>query len=215
MTWEPTPQELTDFLNASDATYYYGTVPAGFSPLLVPSHDTQDDADGFYGAAYKNGSEVIIAFGGTVDNPADAYGLGSMYADLLLAAGLTPNALNDAETFATIAIALAEQQGYSPTDIFVTGHSLGGLEAEAVAENEYQNGITLDGATFGAPGLPDYTNTGTGPNLVDYVDYGDPVGNYSSDSQAVASGSLVGPPPPTDHVGTIQYVGSPSDSSAL
>ena len=148
LLWEPTQQELTDSLHASDSSYN-GTVPTGFMPLLVPLHDAHDDADGFYAAAYKSDSDVIIAFEGTVADPSDAYGGGSLHADLLLALGSASDVVSDAETFASIAIALAEQQGYSTNEIFVTGHSLGGLEAEAVAENEYQQGVSLDGVTFG------------------------------------------------------------------
>ena len=213
-TWQPTPQLLDELIWSSKAAYNrYAPVIAGFSPFLLPDlggHSYQEfTADGFYGAAYQIGSDIIVAYKGTVPNIFDAYGLGTVNADLSLAAGLIPAAFSDALQFATDVISTATSRGIPEQNIFVTGHSLGGAEAEWVAKVH-----GLSGATFGAPGIPGYTNGGTGPNLVNYVDYGDPVGNFSSDSTYVTSGNFVSPVVTADHVGSLQYVGSTSDATA-
>lgn len=94
--------------------------------------------------------------------------------------GEAPAALEDAVNFA-----MAVQAEFGAGQIFVTGHSLGGVEAEAVAAADGQGGLSIaGGATFGAPGLPGYSGGGNATlmtNFINYVDFGDPVGNYASD----------------------------------
>ena len=98
------------------------------------------------------------------------------------------------------------------TPVYVTGHSLGGAEAEAVAlyaSRPFDNFSIAGGVTFGAPGLPGYYGaTGRG-NLTDYVDYGDPVGNYAHESQLGAIAAT------GNHFGTVNYVGPGSDAIAM
>jgi len=55
---------------------------------------------------------------------------------------------------------------------------------------------------FGATGLPGYYNIGQGLNLINYVNYGDPVGNYAHDaefSEHIIDGH---------HFGVLQFIGS-------
>ena len=103
-------------------------------------------------------------------------------------------------------IQAAAAQGVSTDNIFVTGHSLGGAEAESVAAN-----LGLDGATFGAPGVPQFSSTGGNTNLTDYVDYGDAVRNLASDTAPGAQ--LAGPN--MNHVGNVVMVGNIADQQAL
>ena len=120
--------------------------------------------------------------------------------------GHWPAAFTDAILFALGAQSLA---GSTPIDL--TGHSLGGGEAEAVA---LFAAITSDlsiagGVTFGAPGVPDYFGPSGFGKLTDFVDYGDPVGNYAHD------GELAGVSSTGNHVGTVEYVGSPADATTM
>ncbi len=131
------------------------------------------------------------------------YDRGSLSADLVIADGRTPDALNDAAIFA-----LAVQPQFDDT-VYVAGHSLGGTEAEMETMALGVNGG--GGATFGATGLPG--NSSPGPDtLVDYVDYGDPVGNASTDPGSPMA-SLFNTP--MNHYGHVKMVGSPSDAAAL
>ena len=92
--------------------------------------------------------------------------------------------------------------------IYVTGHSLGGAEAQYVA---YMKPAVAGGITFGAPGIPPYAGSNANANVsnvYNYVDYGDPVGNYASDSYSAYSAySLTG-----FHYGNVVLVGSNSNT---
>jgi hypothetical protein len=93
--------------------------------------------------------------------------------------------------------------------VYVTGFDLGGAEAEAQAQ-ALQSAIT-GGATFGAPGLPGYSLTAVEGDLVDYVDYGDPIGNWASDP----GGELTElAPADMNHYGRVTMIGDP-DAAAV
>ena len=62
-----------------------------------------------------------------------SYAAVSTAADVQLIEGQTPEASNDAVTFAQYAWAAAIDAGYETDKVYVTGHSLGGTEAEAAA----------------------------------------------------------------------------------
>ncbi len=145
----------------------------------------------FYGQAFLDGyGNIIIAFEGSYPFPdpqlgeqkADSvYGLQSRGTDVILAAGVKPPALYSAEQFAEQVY--QEAHTYFPSaKIYVTGHSLGGAEAEAAAKylRDFHQ-LDVGGATFGATGLPLNTIAGTG-SLINYIDLGDPVGNYARDT---------------------------------
>jgi hypothetical protein len=89
--------------------------------------------------------------------------------------------------------------------IYVTGHDLGGVEAEAQAA-----AITsiAGGVTFGAAGLPNNTNQGTAGNLVNLVDAGDAFGLWASDTptlQGIADDSVL-------HYGPVRLIGPDADA---
>ena len=82
----------------------------------------------------------------------------------------------------------------------LAGHSLGGAEVEYVAS---QTG--LSGTTFGAPGIPSGDGSASNPTQVtDYVERGDPVGNYAQGGNLV---SLL-QTPNIVHFGNSTYLGA-------
>jgi len=114
--------------------------------------------------------DVVIAYRGTVT-------LSDYLSDALLAVGKKPSQFDAAVKFAVQdESAYPSSQGYS---YFVTGHSLGGAEAEDVAAV-----LGLGGDTFGAPGVSKILTAGgvlsNGANLTDYVIAGDLIGNYTA-----------------------------------
>jgi hypothetical protein len=184
-------------------------VPAGATPINSPYLtllDTTGAANGFFALAYEENGVVFVSFEGTDSSPT-IYGLGSLAADEQIAQGQRPAAFTDAILFTQGVESLV-----GSTPIYLTGHSLGGAEAEAVSQFAATPGHNLSiagGATFGAPGLPGYFGpTGLG-NLTDFVDYGDPVGNYAHDGE-LAAVSKTG-----NHFGTVDYVGPRADAIAM
>jgi hypothetical protein len=116
--------------------------------------------------------DVVIAYRGTVT-------LFDYLSDAQLAFGKKPSQFDAAVDFALqdeTASPYPSSSGYS---YFVTGHSLGGAEAEDVAAV-----LGLGGDTFGAPGVSKILTAGgvlsNGANLTDYVIAGDPIGNYTA-----------------------------------
>jgi len=210
---------VTQFLNAANAEYVLGGVPAGmhaFTFLGVPVTYT-DVLDGVSAQVWVTPqNQIIIAYQGTTggENLAvdPAIALTQIIADIGIWAGGTPPAEPDSLNFANVVIGLAKLEGYSTSNIFVTGHSLGGIEAEYVAQH-----TGLAGIGFESTGLPVDKSAGSGSNFVNIVTYGDPVGNYSSDLKGeqpfaapyVAGGGSL------PHYGDIVLVGNASDQTTL
>ena len=209
---EPTTSE---FLNAANWTYTRSstTNPADLKPLLVNGKQLtmQVTSDGFYGAAFVSPSDqVVIAYEGTsLPDIADGtpFGLAQVAADLGIYFGQNIPAYGDAAAFAQKVIKAAARQGITKSNVFVAGHSLGAAETEYVAAQ-----VGLSGETFGAPGIPAADVTANPGQLVDYVEYGDPVGNYAS--QPPVEGRFIWSDG-IDHVGTVKYLGSVLDASSL
>jgi hypothetical protein len=204
---------LADYLEAANAVYTGPTTgtttvtPPDLTPLVINGQviATEIDADGFSAQAFVDSAgHVVVAFEGTVPNTTTTYGTASLAADAQIMLGNIPRAFTDAESFVQRLIAT---DGISASDIFVTGHSLGGAEAEAVVSSISGLG---GGVIFGAPGIA-VTSLRTNLNLTDYVDYGDPVGNFGTDT---ASGALYSPQG-TRHVGQVVMVGSAADGAPL
>lgn len=157
--------------------------PPNLDPF--PYDGTQYDsgllASGFHGAAFVTEGadrQVVIGVEGT-----DSTGLlrrplfllAQIDADLALFRGVVPHALRDAAAFASEVVDFAESQGIPAARITVTGHSLGAAGAAFIAAN-----ADLGGVTFAAPGLPlDAIPPGATSSLTNYVEFGDPVANYS------------------------------------
>ena len=206
ITYAPPPSKA-EFYNASQAVYHdnpndtlISTAPPPLTGLKVLLDSKAVDpgwlSDGFFGQAFQDkAGNIIIAFEGSILDPKDpaystTFGAGSRAADLaLLKYGLglpqTPAAFSDALVF----VSQVESE-FGSKNVYLTGHSLGGAEAEFVAS---QTG--LNGVTFGAPGvLPNSVMTSS---FLNYVDYGDPVGNF------------------WNHYGLVAHVGSPANAAVL
>jgi hypothetical protein len=181
-----------------------------WKPFLISSAN----ASGMYADAFKIGSgssaQIVIAF-----QASHADNLAQVKTDVSLGLGgnlstSPPATLTDAKTFVDVVVKQAESQGIHPNQIFVTGHSLGGAEAEYVMWKTPSLG---GGITFGAPGLPGYDSTGTPPHLIDIINRGDPVGNYASDTKSAEPG--VAPPSGHDHVGKVFSTGTELEANTL
>lgn len=210
---------VTQFLNAANAEYVLGGVPAGMHPFAVlgiPVSYT-NDLDGVSAQVWVTPqNQIIIAYQGTTGgeniaiNPAAA--ASQLIADIGVYAGVTTPGEIDSLNFANVVVGLAKLEGYSTANIFVTGHSLGGIEAEYVAAKS-----GLGGIGFESTGLPHFSGEGVGANFVNIVTDGDPVGNYSSDiagEQPFAPGYVPGGGS-LPHYGNIVTIGSASDEATL
>jgi len=209
---------LPEYLEASNVEYT-GIMPENGD--LKPLLDKQGNAvvsdisgDGFQAQAFLDpNNNVIVAFKGSLPNPSapiGSYGQGSFDADAELALGQIPAALTDAKTFMKAVVDAANFNHIAAQNIFVTGHSLGGAEAEYVMGSFPTLG---GGDTFGAPGI-NVTGLDTAADLTDYVAYGDPIGNFGSDTIAIGADPLFGPSG-VQHVGQVQYTGDVSNGDVL
>jgi hypothetical protein len=154
-------------------------LPDGFSYLIsggAPVID-YDPATGFYGAALVGSTgQVVIAFEGTnLYTGNNVFTTGQSLDDAAISAGVSAPSYSTAYDFTEAAIKDAETTGVGAAAISLTGHSLGGADAEAVAQM-----TGLPGITFGAPGIAMAAAASTASNFYDYVDEGDPVGNYAA-----------------------------------
>lgn len=180
---------IDKYINASYAAYT-GNAPDGFS--IVGEHTNV--STGMHAIAFKDNltNNIIIAYEGT--NPKEALSdprafTGALNADKAIMTGDPLDANNNSVSFAE-KIAL-ENPGCK---FYVTGHSLGGEEAQIVAQ---KCSFISGGATFGAPGVPGAAGNSTG-HIVNYVNKGDPIGNYVPEGGA--------------HIGHVQYIGTKLDA---
>jgi hypothetical protein len=202
---------------AAPSASEYGTASAaaytlqnsgGFTPpsgwTLIETSSTTQQSDGFAAVALKDPSgNIIIGFEGTVVG-LSTFDKGTLAADQQIMTNQSPAALADAAAFAQ------QIQTLTGSDsIFVTGHSLGGDDAEAACKALGSH--CAGGMTFGATGLPGNTAAGN-PNLLNEVDWGDPIGNYSTDSSSPLKSLIDGN---MQHYGPVQMTGSQSNATAL
>jgi streptogramin lyase len=207
----PTRPSPAEFLLASNAAYGLDpntfTLPAGMKELKR----SVTISDGFASIALLDGNNnIIIANEGSLafKTSTNRFIWNSGGADTVVYKDQTPAALKDAINFAgSIVRQYYGQPGFG--GIYVTGHSLGGIEAEAEAKAW---GNIAGGATFGATGLPGNTTSGGPPGLINYVDYGDPIGNYASDSNTQLHDRTAGF---MYHYGVVQFIGLPLNAANL
>ena len=224
-----TQPTLNNYLEASSFAYNSGTMagaPAGFSgtfEVKTPHYASSNNYDafnpltGFYAAAYTLGTganeSIVISFEGTniANYQANSvFSTAEILADYKLYKGELPADLKEAATFAENVLKTAQSEGISKSNIYLTGHSLGGAEAEYA---DVKTGLT--GTTFGAPGISsDYIPSGKTSHLTDYVEYGDPVGNYAYTGPNSPEGPFIYSDN-VEHFGTTKYTGHPSDALAL
>ena len=219
----PTVQQ---FLNAASAKYVLGGQPGGdtgdLKPFVVDGHQmtSTNTLSGMSGTAWVTPEgQVIIAYSGTTGgtnllaNPVIA--VTQIIADLqVIATPTTPWAFHDALDFADEVRAEAHNQGYSDDDIFVTGHSLGGWEAQYVAQHTGLGGIGFEG-----PGLNTVNpgnNNGADSNFVNVLTYGDAAAYFSSDVPGLDPIMRLFPGGTTKpHYGNIVMIGDPEAANPM
>ena len=180
-----TPSINTDvgtFINVANWTYSQGSDPLPDGLTFLTDKDQRlelyDAGTGFYGAALlTQQNQVIVGFEGTNLYTGDAtFTAAQLIDDAAISAGLDAPSYATALSFTQSAIKVAADKGIGAGDMFITGHSLGGAEAQYVAAQ-----LDLPGVTFGGPGIPAAdTNPDRPSKLTSYVEHGDPVGNYAA-----------------------------------
>jgi hypothetical protein len=216
----PTPT-VAQFLNAATAGYVLGGVPAGLKPFTVngwPMTSTNTLTGESAQAWVTPQNQVIIAYQGTTGgthllvNPLIA--VTQILADMQgISTNTTPAAFDDSLEFAQQVQAEAALQGYAPSDIFVTGHSLGGWEAEYVSQNTGLGGIGFEslGLSTTVPG------NGADSLFVNVATYGDPAAFLATDLPGLQPfiGPYVAGGGSKPHYGSIVLVGDPSGQNPM
>lgn len=231
---QPTPPPLTytgpttgktptvsQFLNAAAGEYVLGGTPGDLKPFTVDGKQMQstNTLSGESAKAWVTPQgQIIVAYQGTTGgtnllaNPVIAISQVITDAQVILT-NTTPQAFTDSLDFERQVAAEAANQGYSQDDIFVTGHSLGGWEAEYVAQ---QTGV--GGIGFESPGI-NTTVPGNGANtgFVNVETYGDTAAYFATDLPALQP--FMPPYVPgggaKPHYGSIVMIGDPDATTAL
>ena len=192
-------------LASVDAYYapYYGLsslLDASGNPVSISTNN------GTTAYAYLDGvGNVIIAFRWDITQAQENLALATL-------SGYDPSTLPgyaDALAFEKTVQTVAVSQGYSAKRIYLTGFSLGGMQASYVAS------LTgLPGLVFGSSGLPGYNAAARlGSNFVNFVEKGDPLAEYGTDSTEVASAVVANPH--MDHYGVVIDLGTQQGVSDL
>lgn len=216
-----TTPTVAQFLNASASAYGLGTTPEGLVPFTVNGFQlaSANILSGMAARAWVTPEgQVVIAYQGTTGgtnllfNPFIAPA--QLFTDTqIIFTSKTPRAFYDALRFAKRVQAAAEKQGYDADDIFVTGHSLGGWEAQYVAQQ-----LGLPGVSFEAPGM-NTTVEGNGRDsmFVNIITYGDPAGFMATDVPGLQP--FMPPYVPgggsKPHYGNIVLIGDPAAMTPL
>ena len=215
-----TTPTVSQFFDASNAEFSLNGIPAGLHPFLVNNQQltATNPVSGMSARVWLTGqNQVVIAYQGTTGGANiltnRLASLVQVGADVQVYDQRVAPAEKDPVSFAQQVVNLAAKQGIDSNNVFVTGHSLGGIEAEYTAQ---QTG--LGGVGFEPTGIPESPAAGTGSNFVDVVTYGDSVGNYSSDikgEQPFAPACAPGQSGALPHYGQIVMIGNPADQASL
>lgn len=216
-----TTPTVAQLLDAANAEYVVGGVPNGMTAFKVNGQPVTytNESDGTSAQVWVTPQQqIIIAYQGTSGgeyvfiNP--MIFASQLVTDLqAFLTNSTPQAFKNALSFANNVLTWAGQQGYSPANVFVTGHSLGGWEAEYVAQH-----AGLGGIGFEAPCLrTTVAGNGANSNFFNTATYGSPVGSFGSDIQGdqpfsppyVAGGGAC------PHYGSIVMLGTPGNQNQL
>ncbi|MDI2090935.1 lipase [Commensalibacter oyaizuii] len=212
---------VSQFLNAANTEYSINGYPDGMTPFLVDGKQLaiQNKISGMAAKVWvTDQKQVIIAFQGTgggdnlIINPLMT--ISQVASDIQVWNQEVSVAEKDALNFTKYVVHQAQLQGYSTNDVFLTGHSLGGIEASYVAQ---QTGLA--GMAFESTGIPESaTAKGNGDNFISLVTYGDPVGEYASDTQGQSpfvTSMTPGSEGKFNHYGQVVFVGDKADSAAM
>ncbi|WP_319433895.1 hypothetical protein [Mycobacterium sp. RTGN5] len=212
---------VAQFLNAASAEYVLGGTPGGLQPFTVngvPMRSTNLLSGESAQVWVTPQQQIIIAYQGTTGgtnllfNPLIA--ISQLIADTqVIVTHTTPQAFTDSLAFERRVEAAAAEQGYSVDDLFVTGHSLGGWEAEYVAQQ-----AGLSGIGFESPGINTVVaGNGADSGFVNIETYGDPAAYLATDlpglqpfMPAYQAGGGSKP-----HYGSIVLIGNPDAIAPL
>ena len=179
-----------------------GSPGSGLYPLLDSSGNivTLYNSDGAYAAVYTDADgNTIVNYQLSVRS--SQYNTATATLD-----GTPPSQLPayaDAVTFLTQVARITQAQGRSLNQIYVTGFSEGGELASYVG---WQTGVS--GVSFGSSGLPGYTANGhPAGNFINFVEAGDPIGQYGSDT--IERGSAITENANFEHYGTLVQLEMP------
>lgn len=176
---------VEQFLNASANAYVLGAQPGDLKPFTVNGFQMQtfNPLSGAVGKAWVTPEgQVIVAYQGTTGGTNLLFhpliALSQIFTDMqVIFTHTTPQAFWDSLAFERKVEAAALEQGYTTDDIFVTGHSLGGWEAQFVAQKTGRGGIGFEG-----PGLnTSVPGNGVNSNFVNVETYGDTAAYFSTD----------------------------------
>lgn len=206
---------VEQFLNASAAAYVLGGQPGDLKPFTVNGFQMQtfNPLSGAVGKAWVTPEgQIIIAYQGTTGGTNLLFhpliALAQIFTDMqVVFTNTTPQAFWDSLAFERRVEAAALEQGYTTDDIFVTGHSLGGWEAQFVAQRTGLGGIAFEG-----PGLnTSVPGNGINSNFVNIETYGDTAAYFSTDLPGLQP--FMPPYDPTGgskpHYGNIVMIGDP------
>ena len=195
---------LASFEAASLGTYDPAdAAAAGLVPLLdgsgVPVAVSTDS--GVVGSAYLDPvGNVLVAYAWTATPAQNALATAIL-------SGVDPAMVPgyaDALRFLQAAQAAAAESGIAASRVYVTGFSLGGMLSSYAASR-----TGTPGASFAASGLPTYqAPAAPAANFVNFVEIGDPVSQYGTDT--AERPSALEETPHMDHYGTVLTLGGAS-----
>ena len=156
--------------------------------------ESSGNAQVYFGVAFENADtgQVVVASRGTQT----AYDL--LVSDLDILRGITPPAFHEAEQFAA---QILEALGGDRQRVLVTGHSLGGADAEYQAAN-----LGLAGSTFAALGVK-FAASECALDLIDYLYRQDAVANLAPHIGTVVPIAPNGPAQWQDLIATLPFDG--------
>jgi hypothetical protein len=148
----------------------------------------------YFGVAFDNidTGQIVIA------NRGSETGYDLLVSDIDILKGIVPPALGAAEQFAAKVVAAYQGTGH---EILVTGHSLGGADAEYQAAT-----LGLGGDTFAALGVQ-FATAESAPDLVNYLFPQDAVANLATHIGSVTYIQPNGPAQWLDLLATVPYAG--------
>ncbi|KQT60023.1 hypothetical protein ASG54_08515 [Aureimonas sp. Leaf460] len=174
----PTTREFQDAATAVDGM---GGDESGLKPLMDNGRPVEriNPATGMVSKAYVTLDEkVIVAFGGTTSGMAQDPGIlgPQLQADMIAGSGGAAPAQVDAADFTRDVQGIADQQGIGSDNVYVSGHSLGGMESQSAAQQTGAGGMA-----FESPGIrPDPDAPGKGDNFLTVSDQSDPIATLTA-----------------------------------